>query len=85
MLFKAYVTQATVQDYGFQYFQNTIRKENEVSEFIIIYLIVQVILYLKRVYVLPISMSIHKKLRRKASVKNENIIRISQNECQKNT
>ena len=85
MLFKAYVTQGTVQDYGFQYFQNTIRKENEVSEFIIIYLIVQVILYLKRVYVLPISMSIHKKLRRKASVKNENIIRISQNECQKNT
>lgn len=64
-------------------FQNIVRKENEVSEFIIIYLIVQVTLYLKRMYVLPISMSIHKKLRRKASVKNENIIQISQNECQK--
>lgn len=54
----------TVQDY----FKIPSGKENEVSEFIIIYLIVQVTLYLKRMYVLPISMSINKKAKKKRLV-----------------
>lgn len=33
MLFKDYTTQATVQDYGFQFFSETLKKENEISEF----------------------------------------------------